>query len=465
MIDVAVIGGGISGLATADILKRNGYGVIVLERQNRAGGNALSECIGGFLMEHGPSTVNAMSDVANTVSSELGLDGKRCVLGSNVKTRYLVDDGALSGIAAHPLGFLTSNYLSLGAKIRLLGEFAVPRRTESGEETVHDFFARRFGTEFAERVVDPMVGGIFSGLAREVSMAVFSRLLGFEREHGSITRALLGRYRQGGTMPANRLFSWRDGVGALPDALSRRMGSCLLTGTGVRAISRGARSFRIRTDKSGTLEARAVVIATQPHVAALLLRDVDSDTAEAVGEIDAPPLAVVYFGFRRQDVEHPLDGLGFLTSQDQRCHLIGAQFCSTMFPGRAPDGHVSIVGYVGGARDRELARLPTRDLLHLVRDEFSRLLGIHGSPVVHQVRHWPRGLPQYAMGHVDRIARIEAARQRVPGLYLTGNYINGVSVADCLTRARATATDVSAFLQSHGKDACAVLVPDGALSF
>ena len=425
--------------------------MIVLERQNTAGGNAVSERIGGFLMEHGPSTVNAMSDAANAFSSELGLDGERCVLGGRVKKRYLVANDALSGIATHPFGFLTSNYLSLGARLRLVGEVAIPRRTETGEETVHDFFARRFGTEFAERVVDPMVGGIFSGLARDVSMAVFSRLHAFEREHGSITRALLNRYRQGRTMPANRLFSWQKGVGALPSALAQRIGPDLLVGVGVRAVSRGGKSFRIRTDKSGTLEARAVVVATQPHVASSLLGDVDPDAAQAIGEIDAPPLAVVYFGFRREDVDHPLDGLGFLTSQNQGCHLIGAQFCSTMFPGRAPDGHVSIAGYVGGARNRDLARLPSRDLLHLVHDEFARLLGIHGSPVVHQVRHWPRGLPQYAVGHVDRVARIEAARLRTPGLYLTGNYINGVSVADCLTNARTTAAGVNAFLERDEK--------------
>jgi oxygen-dependent protoporphyrinogen oxidase len=205
-IDVAIIGGGISGLATAYSLKNKGHRVVVLERQHHPGGNAVSERIDGFLMEHGPSTVNALSDTADRFSSELGLEATRCELGDGVTNRYLVKAGRLSGIPVHPLGFLTSGYLSLGAKLRMTAEIMIRRRCANSDETVGEFCTRRFGKEFAERVMDPMVGGIYSGRAAELSVgSVFPKLVAMEAEYGSVSLGVLLARRKGREMPGSRL--------------------------------------------------------------------------------------------------------------------------------------------------------------------------------------------------------------------------------------------------------------------
>ena len=453
-VDVAVIGGGVSGLATAHDLVRRGRSVAVLERQVRPGGNAMSERIGGFLMEHGPSTVNAIEPAAGAFSHELGLDGERCVLGDGVRRRYLVADGALSAIAIHPFGFLLSDYLPLRARLRMMAEPVVPRRKDGAEETVAEFCRRRFGPAFVDRVADPLVGGLFAGRAAELSVeAVFPRLVKMERDFGSVALAVMRRRRGGGTMPGNRLFSWRDGVGALPRALAAGLGERVRTGIAVRRIEPTGSGFRIDAGGAGAFDARSVVVATQPSVAAALLDRLDGVAGAAAAAIEAPPLAVVFLGYRRRQVDHPLDGIGFLVAPGEGRSATGALFCSTMFPGRAPDGSVAVAVYIGGARAPDLARLPEADIVAIARAELRDLIGASGEPEVSRVRHWPLGLPQYKLGHAARAADLNAAADRLPGLFVTGNYFRGPSVAVCLALARETAAKADAHLA--GRDGLA----------
>lgn len=441
--DVAVIGAGISGLATAHELRCRGLDVIVLERQTRAGGNAHSERIGGYLMEHGPSTVNALSPAAQGLSQRLALTDEQCELGDGVKRRYLVGNGSLQGIPVHPLGFLASDYLSLKGRIRLMMEFAVPRYRGAGEESIAEFSSRRFGKEFTEKVIDPLVAGIYAGRPDELSVtAGFPKLAQLEQTHGSIAAGLIKRRRKGAKMPSSRLFSWRNGIGTLPTSLVATLGARVRTGVTVRRVHHSRDGFEVDVGAAGSVKARALVIATQPHVAANMLEGLDDVAADAAGAIAAPPLAVVYLGYRRGQVEHPLDGLGFLSPEAEGLSMSGAQFCSTMFPGRAPGGRVSFAAYFGGARAPQLAELPARDLIEVARDEFGDLLGASGEPEVARVRHWPRGLPQYRLGHNQRVADLLDADSRVPGLFITGNYFSGPAVAECVARAGDTARRV-----------------------
>lgn len=453
MIDVAVIGGGVSGLATAYDLAREGHRVRVLERQTRSGGNAISERIGGFLMEHGPSAVNTLFPISAEFSRELGLEGQRCNLGDGVRRRYLVGDGKLRGIPIHPAGFLSSDYLSLTARLRLIAEIFVSRRGDGEEETVAEFCTRRFGPEFTERVMDPLAGGMFAGRADELSMpAVFPRLVAMEREHRSILLATMRLRRMGGKEPAARLFSWQHGVGALPRALAGTLGEAVHTNVAVRRIRRVADGFRVEAGTAGAFHAKSVVIAAQPSVAAGLLQGVDEMAAESASEIDAPPLAVVYLGYKRERVAHPLDSLGFLIPEGEGRPLTGVQFPSTMFPNRAPAGHVSVAAYIGGVRRPDLARLPSEDITEIVRDEFRDLIGARGDPEICRVRHWPLGLPQYRLGHETRVERLRSLGERVPGLFVTGNYLGGPSIAACLGEARGTAARAHRYLSDSSKD-------------
>lgn len=445
-VDVTVIGGGISGLSTAYALARLGHRVIVLERQAKVGGKADSERIGGFLMEHGPSSISA-SEAVDSLAGDLGLDHARVALGPEVRQRYLVAGGRLHGIAIHPGAFVTSPFLSVAGRLRLLAEAAVPRRRSKGEETVAAFCSRRFGNEFTDRVIDSLCCGMFAGIADKLSMtATFPQLVELERKHGSVLRGVIAGHLAGRRMPGRRLFSWRDGIASLPVALSSQLASSVKSGVAVRKIAAQPHGFTIDTARAGSFRTRAVVIATQPHVAAELLDGLDGEAASAAAQIETPPLAVVFLGYARAQIAHPLDGVGFLSPSSEHRPVNGALFCSTMFAERAPEGFVSLAAYVGGDRAPHLARQPANDLIGMVREEFDGLLGARGEPVLARVRHWPCGLPQYRIGHGDLLAAFKGLSDRRPGVFLTGNYVAGVSVAACVTHALQVATGVSRFL-------------------
>ena len=257
-----------------------------------------------------------------------------------------------------------SGYLSPAARVRLLSEALVPARPTGAAETVAAFWRRRFGAEFVERVIDPLVGGLFAGRAEDLSMsAVFPALLEMERRYGSITRGVLGRWLAGGTMPARRLYAWRDGIGALPRALATRLGSAMHTGVPVRRVRPAVGGFRNEAGAAG-----------------------------------------------------------------------------------APEGHVALAGYIGGARAPEAALAAAGELIEAARAEFREFLGARGAAVVARVRQWPRGLPQYRLGHTVRVAALGALEDRRPGLFVTGNYIGGPSLGNCVAQAVETAARVERFL-------------------
>ncbi len=447
MIDAAIIGGGVSGLTAAYELRRQGYQVVVLERQVRTGGNAVSQRIDGFLMEHGPSTINATVPEVLALSGSLELNNSIIHLSADIKRRYLVKNGALNCIPAHPLGFFLSPYLSLRARLRLLAETVIAKGPVGLEETIEQYFSRRFGAEFAARVIDPLIGGLYAGRADELSLqAVFPKLLEMEQRHGSISKAVVANHLSGGAMPGKRLYSWTNGIGTLPTALAAALADNIRTGVTVRRLSRQSVGYTIETTGHGRLSARSVVIATQPHIAATFVADAAPIGAAAIGEMDAPALAVVFLGYRRSAVDHPLDGLGYLSPRSENSALTGAQFSSSMFSGRAPAGSVALTGYLSGGRCPEVGRMNERELLDLAQQEFGRLLGIRGEPVVSNVRCWPRGIPQYRLGHQARVAKFEKISSESPGLFVTGNYLNGPSVGACVANAQDVANDISAYL-------------------
>jgi len=441
MHDVIVIGGGVSGLATAHHLVQAGLDVQLLERQVRTGGNAITDRFDGFLMEHGPTTFNAsVADAVDQIKA-LGLLESAHDLGPDVKRRYLRDNGGLTGISANPLGFFTSNYLSLGGRARILLEGFIPRH-KGTEESIHAFTSRRFGREFANKVMEPMAAGIFMGDAKQLSInGAFPKLAEMEQELGSITRGVLRAKR--GSAPGRHLYSWDQGIGILPQTLAGHLVGRIHSGVTVTSLGKTTNGFLVKTSQ-GNRNARAVVLAVQPHVAASLLERIDPIGAGATGAIQAPPVNVAFFGYRRSQVQHPLDGLGFLSTKGDNHILSGAQFASTMYPGRAPQGYVAISAYAGGVRNPELAALPEAELVALMQQELAETLDIKGAPVVCKMRRWALGLPQYTIGHTSRQALIADTPKRVEGLYLTGNYTQGVSVANCLKSAKETAEDLNA---------------------
>lgn len=444
-LDVAVIGGGISGLSAAWALSRAGLRVVLFEKRGTVGGRIVSERAGGFLMEHGPNALVAPAPGAERLAAELGLATARIECGERVHHRYLVRRGRACALPLEPLRFLTSSFFSLGARLRLLVEPCVAPNL--ADETVARFAARRFGREFLDYVVDPLVGGLYAGDPERLSAeAAFPQLKRLERESGSIAggvlRARLRRRGSGAFDPRRRqLYSFRNGLAALPCELAAQLGASIVTGAHVHAIRPARSGFRLDVERN-IVSARSVVVALPAYAAAKLLQPIDAAAAQAAREIEHPPLAVAFLGYRAADIAHPLDGLGVLMPRVEHRSVLGMLFSSTLFEDRAPSGHIALTAYVGGARQPELAQLAPEAMTALVHDEVRSLLGARGAPVFTRVRYWRCGLPQPAVDHAQRVGRLRAPEETLPGLFITGNYLNGISTAACIDAALAVAQRV-----------------------
>lgn len=434
-----------------------GHDVVVLDRRLAPGGRIHTVRSAGFLVEHGPNSMISPAPGAESLIDALGLAHDRIERGTHVKRRYLVRDGRAHALPLGPFGFFSSDFFTLAGRLRLLAEPFV--RPLHDDETVAQFVRRRCGRELLDYVFDPLVGGLYAGDPEQLSVcALFPQLKRLERAHGSIIRGILAEHRTnlGGKFDPRyrKLFSFANGMGTLPDRLMRSLSGRTRFGVRVEAIEplRGG-GFRLKlreSDGVSSLRACGIVVALPAYAAAKLLQPLSPEVGSALAGIEHPPLAVVALGFKAKDVAHPLDGLGVLTPTVERRKVLGVLFSSSLFRGRAPAGHALLTAYVGGARQPELARLPRADLERLVVEEARDLLGVRGEAVFSSVRYWQRGLPQPDIGHRRHLEALRTLEAEWPGIFVTGNYICGVSIAACIDAARAAAA--RAQTRSRGDD-------------
>ncbi len=442
---VAVVGGGISGLAAAWRLRGAGCEVVLLEADPCHGGKVRSEAVDGYLVEHGPNGFLDSRRQVLELARDAGLGARITQADLAAARRYLYLDGALKEAPHGPASFLAGSLLSARGKARMLAEPFVRARRSTEDESVLDFATRRIGREAAERLVDPMVTGIFAGDTSRLSLrAAFPRLHRLEQDHGGLMRGMVAmmRARKAGldsaSGPAGTLTSFPGGLGELIVALASGLGQAAHTARPVRALERIGHRWRVRAAGGEPIEADAVVLATPTDVTARLVASVAPGAVGPLEDIRYAPAAVVALGFPVGGLPRPLDGFGYLVPSGERRRVLGVLWSSTIFPGRAPAGHALIRTIVGGARHPELLDLDDEALIEVVVTELSVTMGgALPAPVFARVVRWPQGIPQYELGHLDRVAAAEAALRPTGGLHLAGNGLYGVSLADCVARADA----------------------------
>ena len=455
-VRVAVIGGGVTGLTAATELRRAGVEVTVFEGAARPGGVVAAEREDGWLRELGPnSLLEGTTEIAEFIDG-LGLGPRRLYASPEAKRRYIVRGGRPVALPASPLGFVTTPLFSARAKLRLLGEPWRPRGRTDAEETVADFVTRRLGPEFLDYAINPFVAGVYAGDPRRLSVRqAFPKLFAIEQEHGSLIRgALAHRNTSGG--PKGRIFSFPEGLGEIATAAAARLGGALRLNHRVQTVVRANGGWRLGISAEGheeTAEFNAVVCALPADALAALPF---AGVPEAAGlatlrEIAHPPVVSVFTGYRREQVAHALDGFGLLMPEVERGRILGTLFSSTLFPGRAPEGHVALTTFIGGMRAPDLATRDDEALRALVAEELGRLLGVRGDPVVFRVQRWPRAIPQYAPGYARFKEAMATAERGAPGLFLGGNSRDGISLANCIGSGRRLAREVTAFMSARAK--------------
>ncbi len=434
---VAVLGAGVTGLAAAWHLRRAGLPVVLFEASGRFGGAVESVRDGGWLHETGPNSLLESPEETSGLIVDLGLGSRRLYAAPAAKHRYVLRRNRLEAMPASPGQFLRTRLFSWPAKLGLAAEMFRHRRRSGGDETVAEFTLRRLGREFLDYAVDPLVGGVYAGDPTQLSVRhAFPKLCNLESRYGSLIRGAI-RSRNPSAGPRGRIFSFPDGLEELPRALAAPLRDSIRLDTRVLALRRQAREWQIVSQCGGEIrtEAFAGVICALPAAALARLRFEGlphPDVLSGLEEIAHPPVASVFTGYRREDVDHPLDGFGMLVPRVESRKILGTLFSSTLFPGRAPAGHVALTTFVGGARQPELAGCNTGALIRLVQAELIALLGVRAAPVYAQVRRHPRAIPQYQIGYDRYLTACANAEAEALGLYIGGNCRDGVSLSACL---------------------------------
>ncbi len=472
--DVIVAGGGLSGLVAAHRLQQHGLRVQVIEAADQPGGvirspmHALpaadSRREHALRYEAGPNTAMDGRPEVGALIQALGLGSRRVDVSALAARRYLLWRGRVQPVPGGPLGFIATPLLSARAKLRLLAEPWVAAPATPTDESIAAFVRRRLGDEVLEAAVEPLVGGIFAGDVEQLSMAAtFPALAALEARHGSLLRgavaqALAARAqarRDGATRPRARSFSFDGGMQVLTDTLAGRIAAAdpaaLTLDARVIGVQPADGGFAVEVHAAGRRQsrrARALLLALPASASARLisaLGPAGSSAAKALDAIVYPPMATVSVAYRRRDVAHRLDGFGFLVPRREDAPMLGTLFPTSMFPGRAPADLVLLTSFVGGCRRADIGDVPDTHLAAEVVTANARFLGAE-PPLFSAVHRYPQALPQTTLGHAARLARVATLEAQLPGLTVTGNWRDGVSIADCIAGASARADQVAQVL-------------------
>jgi oxygen-dependent protoporphyrinogen oxidase len=438
---VVIVGGGISGLAIAYVLtnKKNDIEVTIIEAEDRPGGKIWSEQVEGFLCEKGPNGFLDNKPKTLELCHSLGLDPVRG--NENSKKRFIFSNGKLKALPESPLSFIKSDILSWSGKLRLLLELNAPKGPE--DESIADFITRRLGSEALEKLIDPMVSGIYAGDPYRMSIKnCFPRIKELEQEYGSLIKALFKIRKQRkdakgsrvSAAPGGTLTSFYNGTQTITDALAEKLGDKLKLGVRVHGITRERGQYRLHTSEN-VIDADIVVLASPAFASAEILRDFDRELSATLSAIPYPHVSVVSFGYKKEKVEHSLKGFGFLIPRREKLKILGTLWDSSIFPNRAPEGYVLLRTMIGGAQNPEIASLDNNRLIDSVFNELKSILGLRSEPEMVRIYRWEKAIPQYILGHSKILQAIDEKLKNYPGLYLTGNAYRGIGINDCVENA------------------------------
>lgn len=453
MSNVAIVGGGVTGLVAAFELKRRGVPFTLFEASDRVGGVIQTHRERGFLAEDGPNTLLETSPKITDLIKSLGIEPRRWYSNPDNKKRFIVRGGQARELPASPAGFFTNTFFSWSAKLALFREPFIKASTPDLEESLAKFVKRRLGQEFLDYAINPMVAGVYAGDPERLSVKhAFAKLHALEQKYGSLIKGqLLGarerKKRKEVAKDRAKMMSFDEGLQVLTDALGGGVKANTLFNSPVATIQQVEGGWRIGGaatllspgggdglgGRSPALPFTHVLLTSPAHkLAGLRIDSPAGGDLRLLGEIVYPPVTSFTMGFKRGDVAHPLDGFGVLIPKVERRNCLGTLFTSSLFADRAPAGHVTLTSYIGGMRAPELALKPLGELRKLVLTDLGELLGVCGEPVWEHVKQWPKAIPQYEVGYGRFKDFMDGFERDHRGILFGGHYRDGISLSDSI---------------------------------
>jgi oxygen-dependent protoporphyrinogen oxidase len=461
--EVVVVGAGISGLTTAFWLHRSGVDVTVLEREKWVGGTMRTLRTDGWLVEMGPNSALETTPLFSEMFDALGISGQRMYASSESNRRYILRGGLLHALPMSPGAFLKTRLWSTRAKLRLLREPFTGRAGK--EESIAEFVERRLGSEFLDYAINPFVAGVYAGNPEDLSVRLaFPKLFALEEKYGGLVKGMIlgardRRKRAETAKDRARMFSFVSGMQTFPDAIAEVLADRVELAAAVISVGRvrgaaehGTKGLEVTYERDGekrALTADAVILAVPAYTASMILRNLSAQTADRLDAVYYPPVAEVFLGFHEDQFTMALDGFGYLVPAKESRNVLGTIWSSSIFPGRAPEGHVALTTFVGGARQPGLLDGDDDHIMRLVLDDINSIMGVRGQPVFTRSIRWRRAIPQYNLGYQSLLTSLEELERDVPGLFLCSNYRGGIAVGDCVMSGKSTATRAEDYVSAQ----------------
>lgn len=468
---VIVVGGGIAGLSAAYRLKQRAPDVAItlIESDARLGGKIITDRVDGFVIEGGPDTFLSYKPRGLGLCRELGLEDRLHGTNEKIRRTYVMRHGKLYDLPEGLTGLIPSRFgpmiktglISPLGKLRMGLDYFIPPKSPNGDESLAQFVERRLGRELYDRMIEPLMSGIYAGDGEQLSLdATFPQLRQTELTHGSLVKGMLATKRQtqrrgGIPMPSVSTKKWpafvtpETGLAEIVEALQTRLNDVdIRLGTRVIGIDHEATDYTAVFDNGTSLAADAIILATPAYATAYLVVGLDPEMAQALKGIPYASTVTVSVAYPLKYIPRPLNGYGYIIPRAEGRSILACTWTSTKFPHRAPDGYGLIRAFIGRAGNDEVIKRSDEELLEMVRDELREVLGITAAPIVQRIFRWPKAMPQYTLGHLDRLAVIEQRLAQHPGLFVAGNAYRGIGIPDCIASGEQAADNVVEFLQS-----------------
>ena len=439
---IVVLGGGISGLTTGYLLKKEGFDVTVLEKKSQPGGSIETIVENGFLFDKGPNSSLETYPIIKKIVDDIGLSNELVYANPEGSKRYILKNNNLIPLPMSPFSFFKTQLFSVKAKFRLLAEPFIKRANK--EESIAEFVKRRIGKEFLDYAISPFVSGVYAGNPSSLSVKyAFPKLYKLEKKHrslilGTIKTISERKKRAEKSKQSAKMFSFKNGMQVLPNKFEKSLGKSFLSSSEIKSITKNDTGYKVIYLKDNIqkgLLADTVVSTVPSYVLSNLIADINKETTNKLKEIFYPSVLVLYLGYKKNSVKRDLDGFGFLIPQKENKSFLGAIWNSTLFPNRTTNDDVCFTLFIGGALNKELSNKTKQHFIDKSIKEFSEIMNIQDEPSFISSKLWEKAIPQYNLDYSTQLKAIEEFEKENPGFFIGGNFRRGIALGDCFNSA------------------------------